>query len=276
MKKLTSNENSNWNVLSGLKVSPKSNVRARPSCIFLFCPFHSEVNLVPEIKIILSGFSCKLLHKGPPNLFTRLSALLEDCILWLRQLNCRIVQFDNNFLTWEYFCFVAGFSSRKESRWSKSIPVAKWPALTISFVLESACVYSVDTKSTQVWVRHWWRLMERWDRQLWKSRARVVTPDYVFQTFTFINKKCERSFLMKRNPRKVKWTVLYRRKHKKGFEEETTKKRTRRTVKHHRAIVGATMADIMAKRNMKPEVRKAQREQAIKLVRHKISEWSRN
>lgn len=69
---------------------------------------------------------------------------------------------------------------------------------------------------------------------------------------------------MKRNPRKVKWTVLYRRKHKKGIEEEATRKRTRRTVKHTRAIVGATMADIMAKRNMKPEVRKAQREQAIK------------
>lgn len=71
---------------------------------------------------------------------------------------------------------------------------------------------------------------------------------------------------MKRNPRKVKWTVLYRRKHKKGLEEEAVKKRTRRTVKHTRAIVGATMADIMAKRNMKPEVRKAQREQAIKWV----------
>ncbi|CAO1354028.1 unnamed protein product [Diamesa hyperborea] len=87
------------------------------------------------------------------------------------------------------------------------------------------------------------------------------------KTFTFINKKCERSFLMKRNPRKVKWTVLYRRKHKKGIEEETTKKRTRRTTKHARAIVGASMADIIAKRNMKPEVRKAQREQAIKAAK---------
>ncbi|XP_070495267.1 large ribosomal subunit protein eL24 [Chironomus tepperi] len=87
------------------------------------------------------------------------------------------------------------------------------------------------------------------------------------KTFTFINKKCERSFLMKRNPRKVKWTVLYRRKHKKGIEEEQARKRTRRTVKHTRAIVGATMADIMAKRNMKPEVRKAQRDQAIKAAK---------
>ena len=87
------------------------------------------------------------------------------------------------------------------------------------------------------------------------------------KTFTFINKKCERSFLMKRNPRKVKWTVLYRRKHKKGMVEEAAKKRTRRTMKFQRAIVGASLTDIMAKRNMKPEVRKAQRDQAIKVAK---------
>ncbi|KAM7352502.1 ribosomal protein L24 [Cochliomyia hominivorax] len=84
------------------------------------------------------------------------------------------------------------------------------------------------------------------------------------KTFTFLDKKCERSYLMKRNPRKVTWTVLYRRKHRKGIEEEATKKRTRRTQKFQRAIVGASLAEIMAKRNMKPEVRRAQREQAIK------------
>jgi large subunit ribosomal protein L24e len=59
---------------------------------------------------------------------------------------------------------------------------------------------------------------------------------------------------------------LYRRKHKKGQEEEATKKRTRRTQKFQRAIVGASLNDIMAKRNQRPEVRKAQREQAIRLV----------
>lgn len=95
---------------------------------------------------------------------------------------------------------------------------------------------------------------------------------------------------MRRNPRKVTWTVLYRykyfllcgkhiifhafvkfniflrRKHKKGQEEEQTKKRTRRAQKFQRAIVGASLTDILAKRNMKPEIRKAQREQAIKYV----------
>jgi hypothetical protein len=58
--------------------------------------------------------------------------------------------------------------------------------------------------------------------------------------------------------------VIYRRKHKKGQEEEQAKKRTRRTQKFQRAIVGASLTDIIAKRNMKPEVRKAQREQAIR------------
>ncbi|XP_059618817.1 large ribosomal subunit protein eL24 isoform X2 [Phlebotomus argentipes] len=87
------------------------------------------------------------------------------------------------------------------------------------------------------------------------------------KTFTFLDKKCERSYLMKRNPRKVTWTVLYRRKHKKGIEEEAVKKRSRRTQKFQRAIVGASLTEILAKRNMKPEVRKAQREQAIKAAK---------
>lgn len=85
----------------------------------------------------------------------------------------------------------------------------------------------------------------------------------------FLNAKCERSYKMKRNPRKINWTVLYRRKHKKGQTEEVTKKRTRRTAKFQRAIAGATLSDIMAKRNQKPEVRKAQREQAIRAAKEK-------
>ncbi|XP_053200906.1 60S ribosomal protein L24-like [Panonychus citri] len=89
------------------------------------------------------------------------------------------------------------------------------------------------------------------------------------KVFTFLNTKCESSHLMKRNPRKVTWTVLYRRKHRKGIEEETQKKKTRRTTKFQRAFVGASLTDIMAKRNMKPEVRKAQREQAIRAAKEK-------
>jgi len=89
------------------------------------------------------------------------------------------------------------------------------------------------------------------------------------KVFTFLNGKCEAAQKMKRNPRNTTWTVLYRRKHKKGLEEEQTKKRTRRTTKFQRAIVGASLSDILAKRNMKPEVRKAQREQAIRAAKEK-------
>ncbi|KAK6487095.1 60S ribosomal protein L24, partial [Huso huso] len=87
------------------------------------------------------------------------------------------------------------------------------------------------------------------------------------KVFQFLNGKCEAAFLSKRNPRQINWTVLYRRKHKKGQSEEVQKKRTRRAVKFQRAITGASLAEIMAKRNQKPEVRKAQREQAIRAAK---------
>ena len=61
--------------------------------------------------------------------------------------------------------------------------------------------------------------------------------------------------------------MLYRRKHKKGQEEDVSKKRNKRTQKFQRAVVGATLQDIMAKRNQKPEVRKAQREQAVRAAK---------
>lgn len=58
---------------------------------------------------------------------------------------------------------------------------------------------------------------------------------------------------------------MYRRKNKKGSIEEVVKKRTRRGTKAYRPITGATLESILQKRNQKPEVRKAQREEAIRL-----------
>ena len=70
--------------------------------------------------------------------------------------------------------------------------------------------------------------------------------------------------MQRKNPRKISWTVLFRRMHKKGISEEVTKKRTRRTVKHQRAVVGASWEAIRAKRNQKPEVRAAARAAALR------------
>merc|ERR1740129_24553 len=87
------------------------------------------------------------------------------------------------------------------------------------------------------------------------------------KTYKFLSSRTHKAHLLKRNPRKVTWTVLYRRKHKKGQEEDVSKKRNKRTQKFQRAVVGATLQDIMAKRNQKPEVRKAQREQAVRAAK---------
>ncbi|XP_072881850.1 large ribosomal subunit protein eL24-like [Hemitrygon akajei] len=87
------------------------------------------------------------------------------------------------------------------------------------------------------------------------------------KVFQFLNSKCESAFLSKRNTRQINWTVLYRRKHKKGQSEGIQKKRSRRAVKFQRAITGASLVEIMTKRNQKPEVHKAQREQAIRAAK---------
>jgi large subunit ribosomal protein L24e len=76
---------------------------------------------------------------------------------------------------------------------------------------------------------------------------------------------------MRRNPRRVTWTVYYRRKHKKGAAEQELKKRTRRNIKFQRAITGVTWNEILAKRNQQPEFRKAQRQDAIKYDFCKLS-----
>ncbi|KAK2101595.1 60S ribosomal protein L24 [Saguinus oedipus] len=100
--------------------------------------------------------------------------------------------------------------------------------------------------------------------KIYPGHGRCYADGKVFQ---FLNAKCKSAFLSKRNPRQINWTVLYKRKHKRGQSEEIQKKRTRRAVKFQRAITGASLADIMAKRNQKPEVRKAQREQAIRAAK---------
>ena len=83
------------------------------------------------------------------------------------------------------------------------------------------------------------------------------------QIFRFSNGKNESLFLQRKNPRKIAWTQVYRRMHKKGITEEVAKKRSRRTVKHQRGIVGADLAAIAARRNQTAQVRQAQRSAAI-------------
>ncbi|GAA5907458.1 hypothetical protein JCM6882_003867 [Rhodosporidiobolus microsporus] len=82
--------------------------------------------------------------------------------------------------------------------------------------------------------------------------------------FRFVTSKEESLFLQRKNPRKIAWTVVYRRVNKKGVTEEVAKKRSRKSVKSaQRGVGGLDFAAIAAKRNQKPEVREAQRAAAL-------------
>ncbi|KAK4219074.1 Ribosomal protein L24e domain containing protein [Rhypophila sp. PSN 637] len=90
--------------------------------------------------------------------------------------------------------------------------------------------------------------------------------------FRFQNGKSESLFLQRKNPRRISWTVLFRRQHRKGISEEVAKKRTRRTIKAQRAIVGASLDVIKERRSMRPEARSAARAAAIKESKEKKQE----
>ena len=88
--------------------------------------------------------------------------------------------------------------------------------------------------------------------------------------FRFIGRKVKSYFHQKLNPRKLAWTVLYRRMHKKGTLEDTSKKKARKVTKTAtKAVVGASLEVIKAKRNQKPEVRAAAREAALREVKER-------
>ncbi|GAA5904002.1 hypothetical protein JCM8208_001758 [Rhodotorula glutinis] len=90
--------------------------------------------------------------------------------------------------------------------------------------------------------------------------------------FRFVTSKEESLFLQRKNPRKIAWTTVFRRVNKKGVSEEVAKKRSRKTVKHNRGVVGADASAILAKRNQQPAVRAAQRAAAVTEAKDKKKE----
>ncbi|KPM45077.1 hypothetical protein AK830_g1442 [Neonectria ditissima] len=107
-----------------------------------------------------------------------------------------------------------------------------------------------------------WPPLSQKDTTHWHGGKLYVRGDS--KIFRFQNGKSESLFLQRKNPRRISWTVLYRRQHRKGISEEVAKKRTRKTVKAQRGIVGASLDVIKEKRNIRPEARSAARAAAIK------------
>merc|ERR1711890_88554 len=86
----------------------------------------------------------------------------------------------------------------------------------------------------------------------------------------FLNSKVDALFHDKKNPRKLRWTILYRRKHKKGISQEATiKKRGRRNVKAAKAVAALSYNELLAKKQQRPEVRAKQRDNAIRAAKEK-------
>ncbi|CAI6682124.1 ANL_collapsed_G0021270.mRNA.1.CDS.1 [Saccharomyces cerevisiae] len=78
--------------------------------------------------------------------------------------------------------------------------------------------------------------------------------------FRFQNSKSASLFKQRKNPRRIAWTVLFRKHHKKGITEEVAKKRSRKTVKAQRPITGASLDLIKERRSLKPEPTRKRRE----------------
>lgn len=68
---------------------------------------------------------------------------------------------------------------------------------------------------------------------------------------------------------KLVWTQAWRRLHKKGLTETTTKKRNRRAGKVQRAVVGASLDDIRKKAAQKSEIRSASQAAALKELKER-------
>ncbi|GAA0165404.1 ribosomal protein [Lithospermum erythrorhizon] len=85
------------------------------------------------------------------------------------------------------------------------------------------------------------------------------------QVFLFANSKCKRYFHNRLKPAKLCWTAVYRKQHKKAMK----KRRRANNKAYSRSIVGATLEVIQKKRAVKPEVRYAAREAALRIKKTK-------
>mmetsp|Transcript_51674 Transcript_51674/g.129676 ORF Transcript_51674/g.129676 Transcript_51674/m.129676 type:complete len:161 (-) Transcript_51674:39-521(-) len=89
------------------------------------------------------------------------------------------------------------------------------------------------------------------------------------KAFIFGTGKSRALFLKKRNPRKISWTVAYRIAHKKGDLQLKSRRRNRRTVAAPRAIVGASLEAILAKRNESASARQAAQKAHLRVLKER-------
>merc|ERR1719197_278384 len=93
--------------------------------------------------------------------------------------------------------------------------------------------------------------------------------------FYFASSKAAADYHMKRNPRKISWTVFYRRLHKKGLQEDQKRKRARRVgaaAALRRGFTGMDATVLASKRAETGAMRKANRDASVSQVKAKKKE----
>jgi large subunit ribosomal protein L24e len=87
------------------------------------------------------------------------------------------------------------------------------------------------------------------------------------KVYYFISTKVASLFHQRKKAVKLTWTQAWRRFNKKIKVDEISKRRTRKTTRVQKAIVGMTLDEIMRRKNEKPEERDKKTEAAKKEVK---------
>lgn len=80
----------------------------------------------------------------------------------------------------------------------------------------------------------------------------------------FIDQKSRSLYTQKIKAQRLTWTQSWRRKNKKGKVETAAKKKGKRAARVFKSIQGITIEDIKKRRDAKPDMKKAQRDDALR------------
>ena len=95
------------------------------------------------------------------------------------------------------------------------------------------------------------------------------------KVYYFISAKVASLFHQKKKAVKLTWTQAWRRFNKKIKVDEITKRKTRKTTRVQKAIVGMSLDEIMRRKNEKPEEREKKLEAAKKEVKELLLSYDR-
>jgi len=85
----------------------------------------------------------------------------------------------------------------------------------------------------------------------------------------FIDQKSRSLYNQKIKAQRLTWTQAWRRRNKKGKVETAQKKRGKRQARIFKSIAGITMEDLKKRRDVNPDVRKAEREKGLREAKEK-------